>query len=185
MMAGIYFALVRQDPSNDYKATLSGYLRVGGSMSVLGLITVSVEFNLSFTYDAATDKAYGRATLTVEVEVAFFSASVELTVERGFGGQDGDPKFVERSRAHLSGRSTRRHSPEREKPMAKTQTIVMTVIPRGVAMNADSLPVSVFVTPRLAGADKLGAFPDWLQWTRRLKENGLTLTLRCVGTSTT
>ena len=26
-------------------------------------------------------------------------------------------------------------------------------------MNADSLPVSVFVTPRLAGADKLGAFP--------------------------
>jgi len=95
MMAGIYFALVRQDPSNDYKATLSGYLRVGGSMSVLGLITVSVEFNLSFTYDSATDKAYGRATLTVEVEVAFFSASVELTVERGFGGQDGDPKFVE------------------------------------------------------------------------------------------
>ena len=65
--------------------------------------------------------------------------------------------------------------------MAKTQTIVMTVIPRGVAMNTDSLPVSVFVTPRLAGADKLGAFPDWLQWTRRLKENGLTLTLRCDG----
>jgi type VI protein secretion system component Hcp len=95
MMAGIYFSLVRQDPSNDYKATLSGYLRVGGSMSVLGLITVSVEFNLSFTYDSATDKAYGRATLTVEVEVAFFSASVELTVERGFGGQDGDPKFIE------------------------------------------------------------------------------------------
>jgi hypothetical protein len=65
--------------------------------------------------------------------------------------------------------------------MAKTQTIVMTVIPRGVAMNTDSLPVSVFVTPRLAGADKLGAFPDWLQWARRLKENGLTLTLRCGG----
>lgn len=95
MMAGIYFSLVRQDPSNDYKATLTGYLRVGGSMSVLGLITVSVEFNLSFTYEAATDKAYGRATLTVEVEVAFFSASVELTVERGFGGQSGDPKFLD------------------------------------------------------------------------------------------
>ena len=48
-------------------------------------------------------------------------------------------------------------------------------------MNTDSLPVSVFVTPRLAGADELGAFPDWLQWTRRVKENGLTLTLRCSG----
>jgi hypothetical protein len=65
--------------------------------------------------------------------------------------------------------------------VAKTQTIVMTVIPRGVATNTDVLPVSVFVTPRLTGADKLGAFPDWLQWTRRLKEDGLTLTLRCDG----
>jgi type VI protein secretion system component Hcp len=95
MMAGIYFALERQDPSNDLEAKLSGYLRVGGSLDVLGLITVSVEFNLSFTYDSATEKAYGRATLTVEVEVVFFSASVELTVERAFGGQGGDPKFIE------------------------------------------------------------------------------------------
>jgi len=66
----------------------------GGSLTVLGLITVSVEFNLSFTY-ADEGKAYGRATLTVQVEVAFFSKSVELTVERAFGGQSGDPKFVE------------------------------------------------------------------------------------------
>jgi hypothetical protein len=95
MMAGIYFALERQDPSNDLAARLTGYLRVGGSMKVLAVITVSVEFNLSFTYDSATEKAYGRATLTVHVEVLFFSASVELTVERAFGGQGGDPKFVE------------------------------------------------------------------------------------------
>jgi hypothetical protein len=67
---------------------------MGGSLSVLGLITVSVEFNLTFTYDSGKDKAYGRATLTVEVEVAFFSKSVELTVERGFGGS-GDPKFAD------------------------------------------------------------------------------------------
>lgn len=65
--------------------------------------------------------------------------------------------------------------------MATTQTIVTTVIPRGVAVNADLLPVSVFVTPRLRGADTLGAFPDWLLWTRRLAEHGLTLTLRCDG----
>jgi hypothetical protein len=60
---------------------------------VLGLIKVSVEFNLSFTYDGVKDKAYGRATLTVHVEVAFFSTSVELTVERAFGGKSGDPTF--------------------------------------------------------------------------------------------
>ena len=94
MMAGIYFSLERRDPGNELAATLTGYLRVGGSLSVLGLITISVEFNLSFTY-AEVGKAYGRATLTVEVEIAFFSTSVELTVERTFGGESGDPKFVE------------------------------------------------------------------------------------------
>ena len=95
VMAGIYFSLQRKENSTELTAILSGYLRMGGSLEVLGIIKVSVEFNLSFTYDSDTDKAYGRATLTVEVEVLFFSASVELTVERAFGGESGDPKFGE------------------------------------------------------------------------------------------
>jgi hypothetical protein len=33
--------------------------------------------------------------LTVEVEVACFSKSVELTVERAFGGKSGDPSFAD------------------------------------------------------------------------------------------
>ena len=64
-------------------------------LSVLGLIKVSLEFCLSFTYDGGRDKAYGRATLTVKVEIAFFSTSVELTVEKAFGGSSGDPSFKE------------------------------------------------------------------------------------------
>ena len=95
VMAGIYFSMQRREGSTELAAVLSGYLRLGGSLSVLGLVKVSVEFNLSFTYDGARDKAYGRATLTVQVEVAFFSKSVELTVERAFGGKSGDPKFGE------------------------------------------------------------------------------------------
>jgi hypothetical protein len=96
IMAGIYFSLQRKEEnSNELAAVLTGYLRMGGSLNVLGLVKISVEFNLSFTYDSDTDKAYGRATLTVQVEVLLFSASVELTVERAFGGQSGDPTFVE------------------------------------------------------------------------------------------
>lgn len=93
IMAGIYFKLERKEPGSDLAPTLSGYLRMGGYLSVLGLIKVSLEFNLSFTYDGAKDKAYGRATLTVKVEIVFFSTSVELTVEKAFGGASGDPKF--------------------------------------------------------------------------------------------
>ncbi len=92
IMAGIYFSLQRKESSPDLSAVLTGYLRMGGSLSVLGLIKISVEFNLSFTYDSRSDKAYGRATLTVQVEVLCFSKSVELTVERAFGGS-GDPHF--------------------------------------------------------------------------------------------
>ena len=94
MMAGIYFSLQRKEDTLEFSAVLTGYLRLGGSLNVLGIIYISVEFNLSFTYDSGRDKAYGRATLTVEVEVLFFSASVELTVERAFGGS-GDPHFEE------------------------------------------------------------------------------------------
>lgn len=94
IMAGIYFSLQRKEGSTDLAAILSGYLRLGGSLNVLGIISISVEFNLSFTYDGKRDKAYGRATLTVSVHVLFFSASVELTVERAFGGS-GDPHFID------------------------------------------------------------------------------------------
>ena len=92
IMAGIYFSLQRKEGSSDLSCTLTGFLRLGGSLNVLGIIKVSVEFNLSFTYKDP-GKCYGRATLTVHVEVLFFSASVELTVEKVFGGNSGDPKF--------------------------------------------------------------------------------------------
>jgi hypothetical protein len=72
---------------------LAGYLRMGGELSVLGLISVSLEFVLSFAYEDG--KAAGRATLTVKVEVLFFSTSVEISVEKRFGGSSGDPRFFE------------------------------------------------------------------------------------------
>jgi len=93
IMAGIYVAV--QEREGVLQAVLSGYLRCGGELSVLGIISVSIEFLLSFTYDSGTEKVSGRATVTVEVEVLFFSASVELTVERSYGAQGGDPTFAD------------------------------------------------------------------------------------------
>jgi hypothetical protein len=92
IMAGIYFSM--QTDAGATKATLAGYLRMGGELSVLGLISVSIEFLLSFTYDS-DGKASGRATLTVEVKVLFFSKSVEISVEKRFGGSGGDPTFAQ------------------------------------------------------------------------------------------
>ena len=74
-----------------------GYVEMGGHLSVLGLITVSLVFHLGLTYEKTGGKArlYGTATLTVEIDILFFSCSQDVTVEREFAGSDADPLFVE------------------------------------------------------------------------------------------
>jgi hypothetical protein len=92
VMAGIYFALTANS------VTLTGYLRCGGYLEVLGLISVSVEFYLALTYhkkERGGNEVWGQASLKVCVKVAFFSKSVSLSVERRFAGSDGDPNFTE------------------------------------------------------------------------------------------
>lgn len=58
------------------------------------------------------------------------------------------------------------------------QKIQFTVMPRGISLDAATAPVSVYVSPRLYEDDRLGAFPDWLTWTRNLQDQGLALTFR-------
>jgi hypothetical protein len=87
VMAGIYFAMLGS------AVKLAGYLRLGGSVEVLGVITVSVEFYLALNYDDG--KAYGEATLSVSVEIFGLSKSVSLHVEKKFAGAAGDPTFAD------------------------------------------------------------------------------------------
>ncbi|OIJ63624.1 hypothetical protein [Streptomyces mangrovisoli] len=91
VMAGIRFSL------SDTDASLTGYLRCNGFLSVLGIVTVSVEFYLQLTYEKRKDihqsVISGRGTLTVSVRIAFFSKSVSLSLERSFAGAPGDPSF--------------------------------------------------------------------------------------------
>jgi len=92
-MAGIYFKMEMMD--GNLAATLTGYFRMGGYLSVLGIISVSIELYLSLTYETATGKCTGVAELTIEVEVLFFSVSVKVRAERKFSGSNGDPTFAE------------------------------------------------------------------------------------------
>jgi hypothetical protein len=91
IMAGIRF--VHQGDS----VAVGGYLRCNSFLTVLGIITVSVEFYLELTYqnDDGNSVVRGRGTLTVSVKIAFFSKSVSLTLERSFSGGSGDPTFVD------------------------------------------------------------------------------------------
>lgn len=94
VMAGIYFKLEIKSPDPD-TLELTAYLRMNGNLSVLGLVSISIEFYLELRYKeiGGSSKLTGRATVTVEVEVLFFSASVSMTVERTFAGDADDPTF--------------------------------------------------------------------------------------------
>jgi hypothetical protein len=88
ILAGIYFKLT--GTSTD----LTGFVDIGGEVSVLGIISISIDLNLSLTYHVSNGKSMisGKATLTVSVHIVFFSVSVSVSVEKSFGSSDGDPK---------------------------------------------------------------------------------------------
>jgi hypothetical protein len=79
LMAGIYFKY------EDEAITITGYVRCTGELDVLGLISISAEFYLSLTYEEATNKVWGQASLTIKIKIIFFSIKVTLKVEREFG----------------------------------------------------------------------------------------------------
>ena len=95
VMAGIYFKY--DSTVSPKKIDVTGYFRCGGALEILGIISVSVEFYLGLSYGTdshgAENKIWGQATLTVTVEVLFFSKSVHLTVEKTFAGAGNDPTF--------------------------------------------------------------------------------------------
>ncbi|MCW2902834.1 MAG: hypothetical protein JWO67_5099 [Streptosporangiaceae bacterium] len=72
-LGGVRFVL-----EQDGAVTITGYLRLGGSLHVLGLISVSVELCLSMTYQSKRNALIGRATLVIEIDLTLWSDSVEL-----------------------------------------------------------------------------------------------------------
>ncbi|HEX5039886.1 MAG TPA: hypothetical protein VFW95_07115 [Candidatus Limnocylindria bacterium] len=89
VMAGIYYKMEIDE------ATLTGYLRMAGEVDVLGLISACIELYLGLAYEFASGKCAGKATITVEVSVAFFETDVSISAERKFAGSNGDPTFAE------------------------------------------------------------------------------------------
>ena len=88
IMAGIYFSL-QTVPTKQVQ--LTGFLRADGNLSVLGIISISMEFYLGLTY-LDPGKAYGTASVSVSVSVLFVSVSVSVTMQKTIGGS-GDPDF--------------------------------------------------------------------------------------------
>jgi hypothetical protein len=98
-MVGVYIRLEGDAGS------LAGYFRIRGEVDVLGLISASLELYLELLYQFDTGKMWGRASLTIEIEVLIFSGSVTVTCERQFAGSKGDPTFAQMLDVGLDGTS--------------------------------------------------------------------------------
>lgn len=82
VMGGVYFQ------KSGAAVLFSAYVRMVGKVSVLGLISITVEFYLALEYLVDQDKLFGIAALKVKVKIAFFSKTVTLEVRREFKGTD-------------------------------------------------------------------------------------------------
>ena len=106
LVAGVYFAYGQvAPPATTLGCILTGFVKLDGSLSILGIITLSLEFDLSLTYEdlGGVSSVTGTATLTVGVSVLFFSFSVSVTATKTFGGGSDGARSVHHgsARAHL------------------------------------------------------------------------------------
>ena len=99
IMGGFYFKMEMVDEMTLIQ--LTGYIRINGALSILGIITISLEFYLALTYimkaaaDSKAGKLIGEATIKVKIEILFFSTSVSVTARRTLKGADADPTFAQ------------------------------------------------------------------------------------------
>lgn len=71
-LGGVRSALVGDD------VQLAGFIRLGGSISLFGLASVSIEMRIELMYDGTRNQLAGRATLVIEIDLTLYSDSVEL-----------------------------------------------------------------------------------------------------------
>lgn len=95
--AGIYFHWL--ESGNQGTVEFAGFVRMHGELSVLGLISASLTFNLQLVFlkDEGAHKSivWGEATLVVEIDLLIFSADVSVKCRREFANSESDPRFID------------------------------------------------------------------------------------------
>ena len=79
VLGGIRYELVPpKAPETESSVVLTGFIRIGGSLDVLGLVSVSVELGATLGYETIGNQLVGRAHAVIEIDLTLFADSVEL-----------------------------------------------------------------------------------------------------------
>jgi hypothetical protein len=65
-----------------------------------------------------------------------------------------------------------------------SQSLSAVILPAGTGPGG-MLQASIYLTPRLSGAQRLSDFPDWLGWTGLVRQHGMSFALSCGGATVT
>jgi hypothetical protein len=103
VMAGIYFrteSQVRLAADGTRIETdvslLMGYVRAGGELDVLGLVSMCVEFFMGLTRQGT--RVEGEARVKVSIDMRLYTIDVELTCRREFAGGGGTEALLDRDK---------------------------------------------------------------------------------------
>jgi hypothetical protein len=104
VIAGITFsyAAAPAAPPATAGATLTGFVRITGDVEVLGILSISLEVQLSLSYNSLDNTATGTATMTVSISLCFFSTSVSITVQKSFAGSSGTSSSISSAMPHIT-----------------------------------------------------------------------------------
>jgi hypothetical protein len=117
LAAGVYYSYAAPpSPGTGGTTTLTGFVRMTGELSMLGLISISAELDLSLTYQetGGQSSVAGTASLTVTITICFFSVSPSITVHKQFSGGGGTSEAAEAlvtDGPHHSDRAVTGHGP--------------------------------------------------------------------------
>jgi hypothetical protein len=111
---GIFFGIrtVGDGDATAQQVELSAYARISGRVSVLGLISASVDCYLALTYYSGPDRLVGEARVTIAVDLFLFETSVSFSVRRELagGGAADAPAALSAARTAKAAVGGARHS---------------------------------------------------------------------------
>lgn len=84
LTAGFQFTYDLDPSTGQNTCILTGYVKLTGSMSILGIIQMSLEFDLSLTYEEPPSSVTGTATVSISISILFFHFSVSATATKTF-----------------------------------------------------------------------------------------------------
>jgi hypothetical protein len=104
IVAGFSFTEVDSPTPPKHQYTLIGFVKLGGSLTILGIFSLSIEFDLQLEYQSATGTLTGTATMEISVGIFCLHVSFSASVTATFAGGNGAGGVS--TRARLRGQLT-------------------------------------------------------------------------------